>query len=236
MLSSSADSLAIYLSPGVRSYTPEQIHFLVAHEIGHCVHRRVLPDGDTRGWSEWAGLRGVGNSAVYHASAPHADRPHEIFAEDFRVLFGGALARGDGSIENREIESPESIPGLREYYLGLPVQPTTPVVAVAVALANWTVGPNPVRPGDPLILSLPPDQMELAEKAAARRPEVLLVDLGGRVVDRLSAASASAGQWQLAFDGRDAAGRELTSGAYWLRIESGPGPSGTATLPLRVIR
>ena len=35
-------------------------------------------------------LRGITDLNVYSDAAPHADRPHEIFAEDFRALFGNA--------------------------------------------------------------------------------------------------------------------------------------------------
>ena len=69
-------------------------------------------------------LRGIADLATYDASARHENRPHEIFAEDFRVLFGGALAVGSGSIENAALVSPQSVSGLREFLAGLASTPT----------------------------------------------------------------------------------------------------------------
>ena len=39
----------------------------------------------------------------------------EIFAEDFRVLFGGSLATRIGRIENTHLAAPKSIHGLRGF-------------------------------------------------------------------------------------------------------------------------
>jgi hypothetical protein len=108
-LGSSSDSGVVYLSPGVYRYSPAQSAGLVAHELGHTVHELLLPDTNRTGWREYAQLRGIADSTVYRADARHADRPHEIFAEDFRVLFGGAIAAGGGSIENHTLKPPSNI-------------------------------------------------------------------------------------------------------------------------------
>ena len=63
-----------------------------------------IPD-DADGWTRYRALRGIGGASVCNASAPHADRPHEIFAEDFRP-FGGDLANYSGTIENRGSHPP----------------------------------------------------------------------------------------------------------------------------------
>jgi hypothetical protein len=43
-------------------------------------------------------LRGL-DASRYQANAVHALRPHEVWAEDFRALFGGAIATSNGTIE-----------------------------------------------------------------------------------------------------------------------------------------
>ncbi len=106
MTRSSCDGQTIYLSPGVRPLSRETVHFLVFHEVGHLVHRRLLPDWDVFGWREYHRVRGLTDLRRYHHAAPLPDQPHEIFAEDFRRLFGSPEAR---SIEPL---SPSSAPAL----------------------------------------------------------------------------------------------------------------------------
>ena len=115
LLDSSAGDGAIYLSPGVRPLAPAQIRSLVAHEFGHVVQRLVLPDTDDEGWSAYRQLRGIADESVFYAGAVHKNRPHEIFAEDFRYLFGGQGANLSGSIENAELVLPDAVQGLREW-------------------------------------------------------------------------------------------------------------------------
>jgi len=222
MLSSSADDRAIYLSPGVRPYAPWQVHFLVAHEIGHIVHHRYLPVSDPAGWEEWAELRGVDDPVVYHSRAPRADRPHEIFAEDFRVLFGGTLARRDGTVENQRITPPQQVPGLREYYLSL-------IGTVDVASLAWRVGPNPVRIGQRIVLRAPDAVSGDAVPVAAS-----LYDVTGRVVAAFDLRDEGSGQWSFSLDSRDR-GQMIPAGAYWLRVADAAGMAGE-TLPIRVLR
>jgi hypothetical protein len=93
MLASSCDGTAIYLSPGVnRPPSRAEVHFLVFHEVGHMIHRQLLPDRDRPGWERYRRVRGIA-LARFGPHARHADRPHEVFAEDFRKLFGTAPAR-----------------------------------------------------------------------------------------------------------------------------------------------
>src|ERR1051326_6180251 len=56
---------------------------------------------------------------VNTASAAHADRPHEIWAEDFRALFGGAAATSAGTIENASLAYPTQIAGLDRFMASL---------------------------------------------------------------------------------------------------------------------
>jgi hypothetical protein len=224
MLSSSADSRAIYLSPGVHAYEPWQIEFLVAHEIGHCVQRTAFPDTDTAGWERWAALRGTTDKTLFSATAAHAFRPHEIFAEDFRVLFGGSVARRDGSIENQELTSPESVPGLRELYLARAgLQP-------ARALAAWTLFPNPARLGQSLTLRAPSGW----ESRGDRDLQAALYDLTGRRVREVSLRATASSQWIAQID-EQGGSPALPTGSYWLRVAASNPTATPVTVSVRVI-
>lgn len=113
---SSCDGVAIYLSPTVRPATREVVHFVVFHEVGHLLHRRLLPDGDREGWRRYRRIRGVTDEARYSASAPPPDRPHELFAEDFRLLFGTEPARGIRPAWVPSAAPPSSRPRLRRFF------------------------------------------------------------------------------------------------------------------------
>lgn len=222
MVSSSADEKAIYLTPGVRPYEARQIHFLVAHEIGHIVHRALLPDSRRPDWAEWAVMRGVSDSSVYFADAPHANRPHEVFAEDFRVLFGGSLARGEGAIENTGLIPPERVPGLRDYYLSLAG------VLAADPFAAWTVFPNPARFEGSLTLRTPSGW----DHRADRDLQAALFDISGRMVRDVRLQPAGPSQWALRLDD---SGPSLPAGVYWLRVSGEHVPAGTATASIRIV-
>lgn len=93
LVRSSCDGHSIYLSPGVQPLSREAVHFLMFHEVGHLIHRRLLPDWDTPGWKRYMRLRGIDDPRRFNRTAPSADQPHEIFAEDFRRLFGSPAAQ-----------------------------------------------------------------------------------------------------------------------------------------------
>ena len=109
-LGSAAGPGLILLSPGVYPLPSTQQHAEAVHELGHVVQHAHLPDADTDGWSRYRTLRGIEDTSVYYDEAEHADQPHEIFAEDFRALFGGALANTSGTIENAALTPPAEVP------------------------------------------------------------------------------------------------------------------------------
>jgi hypothetical protein len=113
-LGSAAGRGLILLSPGVRPLSREHQHTELIHELGHVVQYAVLPDTDTRGWNEYRRIRGL-SSDTHTSSSAHADRPHEIWAEDFRVLFGSAEATTHGTIENPTLAYPTQVAGLLEF-------------------------------------------------------------------------------------------------------------------------
>jgi len=207
-LESAAGPGLILLSPGVMPVARETQHVIVTHELGHVVHLARMPDAGAEAWSRWRSLRGVSDEGVYRASAMHADRPHEIFAEDFRVLFGDALAASGGSIENAALTSPAAVPGLDAFVLSLvPVAPGPSLVA----------RPNPSRAA--VTMSRVGD--------VARMMDVY--DVTGRRVATLAPEGSSAG-WNWRWDGRGDDGRTLAPGRYLARER------GSATEPARITR
>lgn len=209
-LSSSAGPRDIYISPGVLPYADMHVHFLVAHELGHCLHRQILPETDLEGWAIYRKLRGIDDPRFDDRGA-HAFRPREIFAEDFRVLFGGDRARGDGTVENSEIVPPDQVPGLREFFVGLLDAAETPA-PVAEALSQWTLSPNPMRAGASLVLH--------ADSTPEHRGdyEVEIFDLAGRQVRRSSARPVGGDRWYVDFPSRGEHGQPLPAGSYWMRL------------------
>ena len=120
VMDSSARDDVIMLTPGVREAGEHHVHFTVTHEIGHSYQYAWMPDANTTLWKRYSRLREIHDTSVYHAAAEHKNRPHEIFAEDFRFLFGGALANASGTVENDVLPLPTEVEGLEEFLVGLP--------------------------------------------------------------------------------------------------------------------
>jgi hypothetical protein len=155
----------------------------------------------------------VADPGRFHAAAPHAFRPHEIFAEDFRVLFGGPLARQDGAIENGEIARPERILGLRDRYLALVGS------GLAAARDGWRLWPNPAHRGQALMLRAP------AGWAGQAGPRGTVLDASGRRVAGATVHPAGGGSWRVLLE--EGAPR---SGVLWLRLDGGVPP-----IPIRLV-
>jgi hypothetical protein len=204
MVESSAEGSVVFLTPGRVAYPTEHIHYTVVHEIGHAVHRALMPDSGRRLWLRYARMRGFElNSGG--PDVPHARRPHEIFAEDFRALFGGDMARFGGRIENHDLAPPDQVEGLRDFFLSLAGRGASEVSVVV--LPNPSVSEVVVR------------------GAAGECPgclyEVRVFDVRGRLVRDLSPA---AGADEITWDGRDAAGNRVAPGAYVITGRLGEAP------------
>lgn len=213
---SSAEDNLIYLSPGSAPYDAAQVSFLLAHEMGHCVHRELLHDADGDGWARYRRLRGIEDESVYHDWAPHANRPREIFAEDFRYLFGGRLANYSGSIENPDLPLPDEVPGLAAFMLGLIGESAETESTPPIEIAALHVYPQPSR--GPTSFAAP--------ARAAAGPERLLriVDVSGRLVARLSARREEGTSIVYLWDGRSSSGGEVPPGVFFAML-GGDGPS-----------
>ncbi|MBI1798371.1 MAG: hypothetical protein HYR73_01655 [Candidatus Eisenbacteria bacterium] len=193
-LESAAGAGIILLSPGMVPLSGEHQHAEFIHELGHVVQYALMPDSDESAWRSYRGLRGIADETVYFSSAPHADRPHEIFAEDFRATFGDPLANYSGSIENSALAPPAEVSGLADFMRGL--------AGSAITLA---AAPNPTR-----------GATQFSRTGATREP-LELFDLSGRRVAVVAPTSFAAGTaWH--WNGRDAAGRRVGPGVLFARV------------------
>lgn len=201
-LESAAGPGLILLSPGVRPIDPAQQQAEFAHELGHVVQYVVLPDADTGNWSRYRQLRGIEDDGAYSGGSVHADRPHEIWAEDFRVLFGPQLANTAGTIENVELEYPTLVTGLSTFMASLADAAARPG-ALAV-LGGGVRG-----------------AVRLARAGYAPAP-LDLFDVTGRRVATIAPLADGLGSTWL-WDGRDAAGRAVRGAVVFARVRDGLG-------------
>jgi hypothetical protein len=208
-LSSAAGPGLILLSPGVYQVSPEQQHAEFVHELGHVVQYARLPDQDAASWSRYRTLRGITDASVYSDNAAHADRPHEIFAEDFRALFGGPLANSTGNIENASLAPPTQVAGLADFMLQLAGTP------LGVTLG---ARPNPAR-----------GSVFFSRKGSAT-VALDLFDLAGRRLATVAPEAVSGGvRWS--WDGRDESGRRAGPGVVFARARDGSASACVTLLP-----
>jgi len=208
LLPSNAGDGCIYLSPGVAPISSQQLHALVAHELGHIVQHQLMPDGDRGGWADYRALRGITDTATYNENAIHKNRPHEIFAEDFRFLFGGALANYSGSIENPDLALPNRVAGLEDFLLGL-ASATASVNDLPVR-GSLRVFPNPTRGAVAVAFT--------QGSPVTGVPLTLQVfDVQGREVARREIVGGSPAGW----DGRQENGAAAPPGIYFVRVAGG---------------
>ena len=187
-LESAAGPGLILLAPGVRPLAPAQQHAIFTHELGHVIQHALMPDHDTESWTRYRTLRGIVDEDLYSAASPHADRPHEIFAEDFRALFGGSLATASGSIENAALADPSAVPGLDAFLRGL----AAPGVA-----GRLVATPNPSR--GPIALARSGEDARVVD----------LFDVRGRRIASVSPMPTRGG-WMWSWDGADTSGRMIS--------------------------
>jgi hypothetical protein len=211
LVESSAEGSVVFLTPGRVAYPTEHIHYTVVHEIGHAVHRALMPDSARRLWRRYAGMRGFDLNGG-GPDIPHAQRPHEIFAEDFRALFGGGLASFGGRVENHDLAPPDQVGGLRDFFLSL--------AGRGASGADVVILPNP-SVSEVVVRGTPADCQGCLYG-------VRVFDIRGRLVRDLSRASGTA---EVTWDGRDAQGARVAPGAYVIT-----GRVGEAAFSRKVVR
>ncbi|MFZ1948009.1 MAG: hypothetical protein WAW06_10730 [bacterium] len=204
---SSTEGSVVFLSPGRIGYPTAHVHYTVAHEVGHLVHHALLPGRDDPGWRQYAALRDLDLGAARSAQ-DHASRLHEIFAEDFRSLFGGGLAQCGSGIENHDLAMPQTVAGLREFFLSLP--------DMWGAKVRFYVAPNPFR--DLLAIKT----FSLGQTGGALAGATIY-NVEGRMVAALSPSGPQVSE--LVWDGRDADGRRAPPGVYFAALRGGSKPT-----------
>jgi len=211
-LESAGGARLVLLAPGVRPLDPERQHSELVHELGHVVQRALAPDGSPV-WADYRARRGITDEATYSAAGAHAYRPHEIFAEDFRALFGDAQATYSGTIENPSLAAPAAVPDLARFMLAL--AGTSP--AATGSAASLAASPNPARgPVAFRRVGTAAAPLDLFD-AAGRRVRTLEPEVAGGVV-----------RWT--WDGRDAAGRAPAPGVVYARVRGEADASTRITL------
>jgi len=211
LTSSSTAGARIFMSPGALPIPREVTHMVATHELGHAMHNRYLPDSDTAGWQAYRALRDIEDSSIYCADAQHRNRPREIFAEDFRFLFGGALANYSGTIENAALPAPDAVPGLHGFLFALGQAGSGLPAVGGLAASNY---PNPFNPQTRL-------QLEAAREQLGQSLAVEVFDAAGRRVRTLYLGALERTALELEWDGRDERGAALPSGVYFARIRLG---------------
>jgi hypothetical protein len=191
---------AIFLSPSFAPVDPAITSYITTHEVGHVMTWAYM-DGQAGRWEAYAALRNLDLEAA-GPDVPHAHRAREIVAEDFRYLFGGALATRGIGLENHDLLTPDHIDGLRELLAGY-LAGTAPVTVV-----SSHAFPNPCNPRTTIELLLP------AGAAAAEGADLAIYDIRGQRVRRLLGGTAANGRVAVIWDGSDDAGQPAPSGRY----------------------
>jgi hypothetical protein len=216
MLASSACGRNVLLTPGVREIARSAVACTVTHELGHVFQHCFAPMEEGSRWSEYLAIRGLKDASVYGEDAPRMNRPSEIFAEDFRWLFGGNEARASGLIENPDLALPGDVDGLADFFAAL----VTPVdVATAVPPGPFTLSlanyPNPFNPSTTIHVAFAG-----APPAGGAEVDVSIYRVDGSLVRNLYRGSAPDRDLRVPWDGRDASGRAAASGVYLYAVRA----------------
>ncbi len=192
---SSTEGSLVFLSPGTSPYSREHIHYTTVHEIGHVVQHLLMPGEAKHLWKEYLGLRGLEENA--DNIPPKVLR--ELFAEDFRMLFGGDLARFNGVSAMKDFESPEKVPGLVEFMLKLSDRGFSGPI---------NVSPNPFSD----VVSFDFDHWNLGET------RLKIFDAQGRFVTEIGLDPIFKGR--ASWNGNSSSGEEVAPGVYFVVLDA----------------
>lgn len=211
LLISSAGEREIFLSPHVLEIPRTVTAYIVTHEVGHVFQFLNLPDRDVENWSIYKQLRGISDAGRFAPSGPHAYRPKEIFAEDFRVLFGGEAAKNAGAVENPELVSPTVVAGLEEFFTSL--RPATFEPKAIIALTN---SPNPFNPYTEIRVKLGDEFTPGFDRLSVR-----IYDVTGALVKTLYTGVPGTREMQMKWDGTSDNGNRVASATYFALVRTG---------------
>ncbi|NIM18950.1 MAG: hypothetical protein GTO51_01035 [Candidatus Latescibacteria bacterium] len=208
---SSANGHEIYLSPHVLEIPYNVCAYIVTHEIGHVFQFGNLPESDVENWDAYKKLRGIDNPLKFYETAPHAYRPKEVFAEDFRVLFGGIAAKFGGIVENPELLSPLQVAGLEAFFLSL--KPVDRPAETIVALNGF---PNPFNPRTQI-------RVELGNAFAlgTDRLSIRIYDVNGALVRELYEGTPASREVRIDWNGAANNGTQVASATYFALVRAG---------------
>lgn len=205
VLTSSTTGNEMFLSPHVLDIEPTVASYVIAHELGHVFHNKFMPSGSGL-WREYRGLRGIDNETTFSDVGAHSYRPREIFAEDFRVLFGGSEAYFGGHVENTDIAEPATVAGLEDFYLrAADNTERRPRIAA-------TSSPNPFNPETEIRV--------VVGTSGSSNVSVRVYSVTGALVRDLF-EGAGTGDFSVRWDGRDNRGTQVSSGTYYAQIRMG---------------
>lgn len=226
-LGSTACGNDIFLSPGVYEVPRARVAWTVTHELGHVFQRRYAPEAREGSWSEYLEIRGIAGDARFRADAVHMDRPVEIFAEDFRYLFGGEDARASRSIENPDLPLPDEVPGLESFFVSLVAgERVVSIVAPApleCAVSNY---PNPFNPVTTIRALIPPE-------AGLDDVSLAVYRVDGSLVRELHRGPATGGEIKTLWDGNDERGSPVSSGVYFCLLRAAGGSAAGKLILVR---
>jgi hypothetical protein len=208
-LKSSCEGSLLILSPGILEVAPEHVHATTIHEVGHLFQRTYAAEGSSA-WEQYLDLRGL-RDARYSETSPHRDRPREIFAEDFRFLFGSALATTSGTIETPDLPLPSQVSGLREWFEELGRRPLPQELE---AIQEGAVVPNPFRRGESTEIRFAMSDPQESRASSETSSSAWVIDLSGRRVRQLASAGTPS---RFVWDGKSDQALDVSAGVYFVR-------------------
>lgn len=90
--------------------TSKSVQTVVVHELGHLLYFSLSKESKL----EYKKIRGIPEEWSDYSPTPYMNRPTELFAEDFRKLFGGKDASFYDHF-NQTLENPRKVRGLRRF-------------------------------------------------------------------------------------------------------------------------
>jgi hypothetical protein len=219
-LSSTATGNTIFLSPGVYEVSTYFVAFTVTHEFGHVFQHTYVHVSVADRWETYLRIRGIYNHPLYTDVSPHCNRPREIFAEDFRYLFGGEEACYTHSIENPYLSLPDQVEGLEAFIVSMlsPIVASMPEHGVPSreAIVSAVNFPNPFNPTTTIEVTLNEET-----GAVPCEVEISIYRVDGSLLRTLYHGEAGGAVFRATWDGRDTRGADAPSGVYFYRVRSG---------------
>ncbi|MBD3179676.1 MAG: T9SS type A sorting domain-containing protein [Candidatus Latescibacteria bacterium] len=218
IVNSTASGYRIFLCPAVLEPEGSTSKCIVTHELGHCVQRRYLPVSRISDWRVYLSMRGFpSREEIDFGCSSHRDDPLEIFAEDFRYLFGGEDSLYPEGVENGSLRSPDEVAGLEDFFCSLvsgsPFSPVEGGPTLPVAVSNY---PNPFNPATTV-------RVNLSEETVSRNPRlnISVYDANGRLVNEIFDRRVGSRTITAGWNGRDRSGASVSSGVYMYVVRAG---------------